>query len=255
MSIEGAVRGLGEGADVVVPDGEGPFPVVLAFHGCGGNGPVQETYADVARDMGVIAVIIDSYGPRNISHKEALATVCSGLRLRGKERAGDVVAALKFARALPEADRDRMALLGWSHGAWAIMDMLAMNLAKEIPPGLDSIPVDPLAGVKGAVLLYPYCGDFALTRQRGWVTDVPALFILAADDTVVGIKDCLLAVETLVGQGLDIDLEIMPGQTHSFDEPNQSSKGVFRYDSRAAARSKALFAQFLRKRLDVVAPN
>lgn len=252
---QGAVRGLADAAVVVVPEGRGPFPVVLAFHGCGGNGPVQGTYADVALDLGVMAVIVDSFGPRNISHGEALATVCSGLRLRGQERAGDVVAAVEYARAHPKADGEHMVLLGWSHGAWSIMDALAMHLEADMPPGLESIPADPMAGVRGVVLLYPYCGAFSLTRKRGWVTNVPAQFILAADDNVVGIEDCILAAETLIDQGLNIDLQIIPGQTHSFDEPDQSPDGAFRYDPRAAARSKTLFAQFLREHLRLVDPN
>src|SRR5436305_9549355 len=60
-------------AQLYKPDGNGPFPVVIALHGCGGlggqSGPVQPRYRDWAEQLlgGGIAVLLpDSYGSREL---------------------------------------------------------------------------------------------------------------------------------------------------------------------------------------------
>ena len=49
------------GPDVFLPDGQGRFPVVIQFHGCGGKKMHQPRWAEVARKAGWAAIIADSY--------------------------------------------------------------------------------------------------------------------------------------------------------------------------------------------------
>ena len=81
-------------------------------------------------------------------------------------------------------DKERIALLGWSHGAWAIMDLLAMDVPHELPTNLSRFPGRPLVGVKGIVLLYPYCGVPAKARRRGWPSDIDVLMLMAGEDPI-----------------------------------------------------------------------
>src|ERR1700719_10780 len=60
-------------AQLYKPDGDGPFPVVIALHGCGGlagrSGPVQQRYRDWAEQLlkdGNAVLLPDSYGSREL---------------------------------------------------------------------------------------------------------------------------------------------------------------------------------------------
>src|ERR1700709_2400731 len=60
-------------AQLYKPDGDGPFPVVIALHGCGGlagpSEPVQPRYRDWAEQLlktGHAVLLPDSYGSREV---------------------------------------------------------------------------------------------------------------------------------------------------------------------------------------------
>src|SRR5437588_11616183 len=60
-------------AQLYKPDGDGPFPVVVALHGCGGlaghSEPVQPRYRDWAEHLvkaGSAVLLPDSYGSREL---------------------------------------------------------------------------------------------------------------------------------------------------------------------------------------------
>ena len=72
----------------MLPDGQGPFPTVLLFHGRGGQTPALEDYAAALATHGVASVNIDSLAPRAWSEIRAKVTVCTGLALPGHRSAG-----------------------------------------------------------------------------------------------------------------------------------------------------------------------
>src|SRR5262245_26826165 len=86
------------GADLLMPEGKGPFPVVIQLHGCGGKGDFQFGWAEVAREAGWAVIVVDSYKHRNISRLQAYATVCTGMHLWGRELAGDLYAMMEWTR-------------------------------------------------------------------------------------------------------------------------------------------------------------
>lgn len=230
---------------VVRPEGPGPFPTVLQFHGCGGRKAFQDTWADVGRAAGWAVVVVDSFAPRGIGSLEARATVCTGLRLWGRQRAGDVYAALVWARAQAWADPQRLALAGWSHGAWTIMDALALPPERRaVATGLTGLGPDPLAGVEAAFLVYPYAGRAALPAQLGWQAQPRTVAIVAGRDLVVGNSAPRRHLEALSAQGLPIRIERFANATHAFDEPGNRDPRM-RYDSDATRRAEALYAQVL----------
>jgi dienelactone hydrolase len=199
---------LAPNLEVVRPTGPGPFPVVVQMHGCGGVQPLQARYARAARDAGVAAVIIDSLAPRGIGRREAQLTVCTGARLRGAERAVDMLATLHWLQGQPWADTNQVAAAGWSHGAWAIME--AMVAAS---------PQDVVAPLKLTVLFYPYAGFPARTHTHGWGDNKPKIFAcLAGRDAVVGRLAPRRALRRLQADGLDIDILDLPDATHCFDD-------------------------------------
>ena len=52
---------------VVRPEGDGPFPVLIMLHGCGGQRPFLNDMADVAVRAGAAVINVDSYSHRRIS--------------------------------------------------------------------------------------------------------------------------------------------------------------------------------------------
>jgi len=227
---------------IAKPEGDGPFPVVIQLHGCGGRSEaMMDGYAQAARDAGAAAVIVDSWTPRGISRVNAMATICTGARLRGRERAGDLYAAVAWARAQSWADPQRIIIAGWSHGGWTIMDGLALRSGDEMAraTGLSDLPAEPLAGVAGAFIVYPYVGPPAFAGRRAWRINPQTLAIVGGRDLVVGRESPARALERLRSHGQRIDIHKFDTATHAFDDERAVDLRV-RYDPHAVARARTL---------------
>lgn len=231
---------------VVKPEGSGPFPVVLLMHGCGGRQPFLDTWANSVRDAGAVAVVIDSFKPRGINRAMALSTVCTGMRMWGRERAGDLYAMMAWARVQPWADRERIIAAGWSHGGWTVLDALALRAGDEMQraTGLTDLPQEPLEGLAGAFLLYPYAGRASLAGNRPWRIAPTTYAIVAGRDYMVGANVPRAALERLRAQGAPIEIETYATQTHAFDEREAADLRV-RYDAEATTRAQARLAQLI----------
>jgi dienelactone hydrolase len=231
---------------VFKPEGEGPFPVCLQFHGCGGIFAMQFDYAESARRAGIAIVVVDSFAPRAIGRLEAQATVCTGLRFRGGERAVDVLAALRWLEAQPWADQARIAAAGWSHGAWALMEALAGTPAQSQGATL------PL---QAAVLFYPYCGPPSRTLSRGWGAHRPKVYgVVGGRDVVVGRRLPERAFRRLKTDGLSVRTLFLEEAAHCFDEQAPGAPpSRFRPDLAEIAR--AFYVDALKESLGVQASS
>lgn len=236
------------------PAGEGPFPTVIQFHGCGGlvapNGelqPILREYGEAANAVGVAVVTVDSFSHRGIDRETALKSVCTGRSLRGVERAGDVLAALDYVRTLDFVDPERIVLAGWSHGGWAVMDLLSMDLKGRWPAGLNSVPDDPMRGVVGAHLTYPYASFPARTKETGWSWPVDARFVLAGEDTVAPEADVRAAIAKVFETQQDAEIEVfeVKGVTHAFDERYLEPGSPLTFDEDEAAAARGAYADWL----------
>src|ERR1700730_15598502 len=120
-------------AQLYKPDGDGPFPVVIALHGCGGltghSEPVQPRYRAWAEQLlkhGEAGLLPDSYASREVGPK------CHNRERRilaRRERVVDILAARQWLMQQPWAAHDRISLLGWANGAsallWAVRPQLS----------------------------------------------------------------------------------------------------------------------------------
>ena len=228
---------------VVRPVVPGRLPVVVQMHGCGGVLPMQFRYAEAARDCGVAAVVVDSHGPRDIGRREAQLTICSGLKLRGAERALDMLATLSWLQDQPWADMDRVAVAGWSHGAWAIME----TLAQTSPAG--AAGAETLSRLRAAVLVYPYAGPLSRTASRGWGANRPRVYAcIGGRDAVVGQALPERALQRLETDGLSVRRLFLPDATHSFDDPDANDPRT-RYRPDLARRALDFYAASLTEAL------
>jgi dienelactone hydrolase len=236
------------------PDGPGPFPTVLMFHGCGGRRGFLDHYMAAVANAGLAVVSIDSFGPRGWSRAQALATVCTGLALPGRQRAGDVLASLWGVSRSALVDPDRLALAGWSHGGWAIMDLMTMALTRPGEAGLADPDASLRDGVKALALAYPYCGPGALTPLRAW-RHMPAVFAFVGQaDRVASPTVLRRAFQRLRDAGAPIETWIVPGATHAFDEA-AGGGGSFRFDAAMTREAQNRMARFLRERLAPAGPS
>lgn len=227
---------------VLGPEDDAPRPAVLLFHGCGGLRDHIDRYARAAAREGFRAFVIDSFAARGWDRNFALGLVCTGIVFRGTERAGDVLAAVWGVSQRPDVDADRLALAGWSHGGWAIMDLMALNLDHPGAAGLADPQTASLEGVKGLALYYPYVGIGALSRLRQWRRKPRVLGVIARHDHLSSVEGAETIYRNLVTAGVPVETWIAEG-THAFDELGDS--GFMRHDPVASAEGLSRFRRFL----------
>jgi dienelactone hydrolase len=233
---------------LVKPDrhhfGAGPYPTTIMMHGCGDKDGPQLDYARAAAGLGTASIIVDSYSSRRIGKAQANGLVCAGLRLWGRERAGDVLAALHWARSQDWVQPDALSLAGWSHGGWSVMDALALGRDVARHAKLNDLDEGCLSGVTSVFLVYPWCGAGAQTMTRGWVKPVRAFMLLAEKDVLAGVRNPLRALSMAQKSGAVVDSVVYAGSTHSFDEKTTINP-TFKYDPIAAARAIAFYGKWI----------
>jgi dienelactone hydrolase len=152
------------------PKGKGPFPAVVALHGCGGlfNDDKEikgreEDWAERLAAAGYVALLPDSFTARGVRQ------ICSGpdRKISPAERAEDAAAAAEWLAKQPFVDASRMGLMGWSHGAMTVL----WSVRKGFMQGPQ---------YKVAIGLYPGCRKIA--KLADWHPGVPLTLLLGEDD-------------------------------------------------------------------------
>src|SRR5216684_2408804 len=205
---------LGNGvlhAQLYKPDGDGPFPVVIALHGCGGlaghSEPVQPRYRDWAEQLlkdGNAVLLPDSYGSRELGPQCRVKERRLSAR---RERVADILAARRWLLDQPWTARDRISLLGWAHGASAVL--------WAVRPQLSSRNLEP--DFRSAIAFYPNC---RISSGLGWSTRIPTLLLIGAKDDVSSPPACRQVVDGARGRSALARIVVYPGAYHDFDRAN-----------------------------------
>lgn len=231
------------------PDNDEMLPAVILFHGCAGVRPHIELYAIKAAQIGYRAFVIDSYGARGWNQAWATTFVCTGAGFWGRDRAGDVLAAVQGISRMANVDATRLALAGWSHGSWSIMDLMTMPLTRPGEAGLADPDPACLDGVRSLFLAYPYGGVGALSRNRKWVRGPETLAIVCEKDHITNQADALRVMDAPRHCGTRMHLWIAPG-THAFDAPgHEGFPSPMRYDPTLASECVRRFESFIDRTL------
>lgn len=228
------------------PEQSGRRPVLIMLHGCGGIRPFMADIARVAVEAGAAAIVVDSYAPRRISRVAAFATVCTGARLQGRERAGDLYAAYSWARRQDFIDPERIAVAGWSHGGWTILDALALRPGTEMEraTGLGGLPDEPLAGVAATFIVYPYAGVASLAGKRDWRVAPRSVAIVAGRDHIVGVDVPRRALHAQRLRGAPIEIHAFETCTHAFEDAEAEDIRI-RFDAGATAHEHHLLRELI----------
>lgn len=232
------------------PAAPGPAPLVILVSGCGGltglQGPktVMANYAGAATRAGAYVAVMDSFSSRGISFEQSVSTVCSGLTLHGNERAGDIVATEALARDHWKVDFSGVVLAGWSHGGWAVMELLSAGSSAKDVGGFRIEQPSKALTPDAVALYYPYCGLLNATGRSKWDFKGP-LFLLVTDAE----KGCIGQIER-ARSGAAIEAVHFATNTHAFDEEDQVPGSEFKYDPEATQRSLALFERFVKAQVE-----
>jgi len=244
-SLASRWRRLAPFTEHLTPRGPGPFPTVLIFHGCGGVRDHLRWYARAAVEAGWGALIVDSFAARGWTRNFAKHLVCTGLLLRGRARAADVLAAVRFSGEIPSVDPRSLVLAGWSHGAWSIMDLMAQPLSRRGELGLRDAPKASLEGVRGGFFAYPYVGVASASRGgRPWPRALRVFSVVPRRDHLASVRRHMRALASVVSGGGEVEVWSVDA-THAFDEPGLKGR-VLAYDEDLGVEALQRFQGFLR---------
>ncbi|MGB6536372.1 MAG: dienelactone hydrolase family protein [Xanthobacteraceae bacterium] len=191
------------------PAGAGPFPAVVALHGCGGLGPAGAVnwrygaWAKLLTAKGFIVLFPDSYSSRGVgskcrSHQKVRAS---------RERVADANAARHWLQTQPSVRADHISLLGWSSGAIAALWAVRPNAE----------PREDGADFRSAVAFYPGCRRL---RQTAWSARIPTLILVGGADERAPASLCQQMVAGARGRSARAEIVVYPGAGHEFDRVN-----------------------------------
>lgn len=231
------------------PAGPGPFPAVILLHGCHGVSASTHEWARWLRDLGYVALIVDSWAARGM--REGCSPQSPDLP--NTERFDDAVGALRFLHTRPEVDRERVGVIGWSNGG--VFAMALVNGPSHERARRRGVTL-PEPGVRAAVAVYPG-GCFSLVAERAVR---PLLLLMGDADDWTPPRRCVEMVEAMRGRGADVSIVLYPGAVHYFDvegqartylpdvvnreKPGGCCGATVGYDRRAAADARRRVAEF-----------
>jgi dienelactone hydrolase len=198
-------------AQLYKPAGEGPFPTVIALHGCGGLGghadPVLPRYRDWAERLlksGNAVLLPDSYGSRELGPQCRVKEMHIKAR---RERVADIAASRAWLMKQSWVARDRVSLIGWANGASALLwAVRPQSAAREAGPDF-----------RAAIAFYPDC---RISAGLGWSARVPTLVLIGANDDVSSPPACRQMVDGAHGRSALARIVVYPGAYHDFDRAN-----------------------------------
>ena len=230
------------------PEGPGPFPAIVALHGCTGlhnaNGAVSNIYRDWGQRLvaqGFAVLWPDSYGSRGIGNQ--CGTRARAVRVN-RERIADANAARLWLVEQSWTVRDRISLVGWSTGAITALWAVRPQLVGKTEPNKTE-PND----FRSAVAFYPGCRRL---QNTAWSARIPTLILIGSHDETTSASVCQQMVAGARGRSARALVHVYPGAYHDFDHPSRplqvrsgyafalDGSGRIHSGTNAAARADAL---------------
>jgi dienelactone hydrolase len=193
------------------PEGAGPFPAVVALHGCESliarSGNIAPRFADWGDRLvaaGIAVVFPDSFGSRGLSNQ---CRVRERKVRSSRERVADAVAARHWLQDQSFTLKDRVSLMGWANGGIATLWAVRMR----------ANPKDGMPDFRSAVAFYPGCRRL---RDIAWSARVPTLILIGRADDWTAVTPCEQMVAGARGRSARTSMVVYPGAYHEFDRPD-----------------------------------
>jgi dienelactone hydrolase len=198
------------------PSGPGPFPAVVALHGCGGlwrdNGKLSLRHSDWGERLaseGFVVLMPDSYGSRKLGSQCGVKE----LTVRpSRERVADASAARQWLQARSDVRPDRIALLGWSGGGSTVLAAIRK----------DRRPADEQPDFARAVAFYPGCRT--QSESSSFMARLPLMMLMGDADDWTPAGPCDYLAKAARSRGEMVDLVVYAGALHDFDHPRLEVK-------------------------------
>lgn len=184
--------------DLHRPEGAGPFPGIVALHGCNGRGSRQyeDALAERFTALGYAILFVDSFAPRGIT--ERCHDVASSAAV---DRVMDAYGGLLYLARQPFVDPERIAVVGYSQGAMVALSAISLG-------GVETL-FD--RHFRTAIAYYPGCW-----AEAGEVS-VPTLILIGALDDWTPARECERMMARRSGEGAPLRLIVYPGAYHAFN--------------------------------------
>ena len=234
----GLIRGDRIAGYLAKPDGAGPFPAVIGLHGCAGmHDATKQKLADELVARGFVVLLVDSYATRGIDQactSTAFATFVT--------RRPDPFGALVYLGRQSFVDPQRVAVVGFSAGAWLTLSVAERNAFEPF------VSAGSLR-FRAAAAFYPPCKQ-AMTRPV-----IPTLIFIGALDDWTPAADCSEQIARWGNEGPPVELVVYPGAHHGFFYSHlQGGTTMFEhwleYNGEAAENSSRRLFEFLDRHLN-----
>lgn len=192
--------------------GSAPRPAVVLLEGLAGLKDVREIgYAEHLARQGYVTLAVDTFGARNAGSNEnwRALTVTESMML------ADAYAALRFLKAHPAVDPERIAVMGFSYGG-----MITVLAAYEQIRRLFAHGGERFVGH----VSYYGCSVPRLVDRAA--TGAPVKILLGARDLNVSVTRTHQIADDLRKGGADVDVVVYEGVYHQWDSQDTTKRAV-----------------------------
>lgn len=205
-------HGISLHGELLKPEGAGPFPAIVALHGCAGlygrNGELSARHAEWAKrlvERGYVVLFPDSFGSRGAGPQ---CKVEDRVTRPAKERRDDAFASKAYLQTRQDVNAQAISLLAWSNGGSTVLYTVG-----EKRPAWDEGP-----DFAKAVAFYPGC---RLPLAHGdWHARIPLLILVGSADDWTPAKPCEDLANQARANGEPVSIVVYPGAYHDFDHPH-----------------------------------
>jgi dienelactone hydrolase len=198
QTVRVPVGGVQLTAQLYRPATAGRLPAVAIFHGCGGIGVNNTRMADLLKQWGYAALVVDSFTARG------LKDVCGRhwpTQDDAEKREADIDASLAWLAKQDDVDAGRLAFMGYSYGGGVAL----LRAFQDREPK-----------ARAAVLAYPDCG---LGGPLGAAPQPrqPTMFAMGALDDWTPAIQCQALIDKVKAGRESIEAHVYAEAHHSFD--------------------------------------
>ena len=185
---------------LITPEKNGPLPLVIGVAGSLDWAEHHLEYMNMYRAMGIATFELQSFASRQVK-----STVGSQIEVTTAMIVLDAYRALEILAELPQIDKTKVAITGWSLGG-------GVALFSGWKPAVEKITQD--VQFAAHLSIYPPC---IVEPKILRFTDAPMHILIGELDNWVPAAACQELVPKMQMAGANIDLTIFPDAHHSFD--------------------------------------